>query len=133
MSLTTWFCCIILLVLLLSVSYTSPHYLVVSSSRCSLTTQKHEAKKPDMQQNHTVTAVYPSNQYPASVDMDKCIAQRLLSHLELHFLTVSVDLMRTTCMCPVQFCTQSATATSSLCLAILSFTWINRTSKFMLS
>lgn len=36
-------------------------------------------------------------------------------------------------MFPVQFCTQSATATSSLCFTILSFTWMSRMSKFMLS
>lgn len=35
-------------------------------------------------------------------------------------------------MFPVQFCTQSTTATSSLYFTNLSFTWINRTSKFML-
>lgn len=35
-------------------------------------------------------------------------------------------------MLPLQLYTQSSTATSSLCLTIVSFTWISRTSKFML-
>lgn len=51
----------------------------------------------------------------------------------LGMFQVWADFMRPTCMFPAQFCTQSATATSSLCFTILSFTWTSRTSRFMLS
>lgn len=46
---------------------------------------------------------------------------------------VKVNRFKSTCMFPEQFCTQSATAASSLCFASLSFTWIRRTSLFTLS